>query len=366
MYHSNCLLMHMAGQVLPYAWGISMKKTKIWGLLFCVIACLTVWAVISQSRSFSLVQFRNTLLGSSAGWMIAAVLSMLGFILFEGAALLCIVKAFGYRRSFGRGFLYSAADIYFSAITPSATGGQPASAYFMMQDGIPGAVVTISLVANIIIYTLALLTVGTLGFVIRPDIFFHFHWPGRILIGLGYIILLGLTAAFFMLIAKPRILEKICWFFLKLGKKLHLVKSEEEKKRRLYHVMKDYRKCADAMAGNKIMFMKAFIFDLLQRLSQITVTLLVYMAIDGRAAMALDVWVTQCFVTIGTYSVPIPGGMGIADYLLIDGFQAFADEADAVNLELISRGVSFYICLIISALTVLAGMIYTRKRRNLR
>ena len=120
-----------------------MKKRRIWSLLFFALAVLTVWAVISQSENFSFTQFRDTLSNSSAAWMIAAVVSMLGFILFEGMAVLCIIKAFGYKRNFGRGFLYSAADIYFSSITPSATGGQPASAYFMMQDGIPGAVVTI-------------------------------------------------------------------------------------------------------------------------------------------------------------------------------------------------------------------------------
>lgn len=343
-----------------------MKRGKLWGLLFLVLAFFTVWAVISQSESFSFAQFQNTLRGSSAGWMIAAVISMLGFILFEGMALLCILKAFGYHMSFGKGFLYSAADIYFSAITPSATGGQPASAYFMMKDGIPGAVVTISLVANMIIYTLALLTVGMVGFMVRPAIFFRFHLPSKIFIIIGYIVLCGLTIAFYMLIARPHILEKICEFFLKLGKRIRLVKHEEKKRERLQQTMREYRQCANIMASNKIMFVKAFLFDLLQRLSQITVTLLVYLAIGGKAEMAIDVWFTQAFVAIGTYSVPIPGGMGVADYLLMDGFRAFFDEADAVNLELISRGVSFYVCMIVSAVTVLIGMIYTIKKRNSR
>lgn len=343
-----------------------MKKAKIWALLFLVLAFFTVWAVISQSKSFSFVQFQNTLCNSSVGWMIAATAGMLGFIMFEGMALLCIIEAFGYRRSFGKGFLYSAADIYFSAITPSATGGQPASAYFMMKDQIPGAVVTISLVANLIMYTLALLTVGTVGFVIRPTIFFHFHLPGRLFIIFGYLVLCGLTTAFYMLIAKPRILEKFCEFMIKLGRKLHLVKHEEKKREKLYGAMEEYRQCAKIMVSHKFAFVKAFVFNLLQRISQVTVTLFVYLAIGGNKAMAVDVWFTQSFVTIGTYSVPIPGGMGVADYLLIDGFQALFDEAAAVNLELISRGVAFYVCMIVSAVTVLIGTICTMRRRETR
>ena len=341
-----------------------MKKTKIWGLIFLVMALFTVWAVIAQSKSFSFAQFQDTLRSSSVGWMIAASVSMLGFIVFEGMALLCVVKALGYPRRFTKGFLYSAADIYFSAITPSATGGQPASAYFMMQDGIPGAVVTITLVANLILYTLALLTVGAVGFIIKPGIFLYFHMPGRILIIIGCIVLCGLTAAFGLLIAKPRILEKICEFFLKLGKRLHLVKREEEKREKLRRAMSEYRQSAAVMAEHKLIFVKVFLYDLFQRISQISVTLFVYLAIGGKGEQALDIWFTQSYVALGTYSVPIPGGMGVADYLLIDGFKNFMDEGAAVNLELISRGLSFYVSMIVSAITVLVGMIITMKRRK--
>ena len=341
-----------------------MKNGKKWGLLFLLIALLTVCAVIFQSKSFSFAQFQETLRSSSAGWMAAAVAAMLGFILFEGMSLLCILKEFGYQRSFGRGFLFSAADVYFSAITPSATGGQPASAYLMMKNGVPGAVVTITLVANMIMYTLALLTVGMAGFVVKPEIFLHFHLPGRILIIFGYMVLCGLAVAFFLMIAKPRILEKICEFFLKLGKKLHLVRHEKEKREKLYRAMEEYRQCAKVMTDHKLVFLKAYLFNLLQRVSQITVTLLVYLAIGGSTSLAADIWFTQSFAVLGTYSVPIPGGMGVADYLLIDGFRVFFDEAAAVNLELISRGMSFYVCMMISALTVFVGTIHTVKKRE--
>ncbi len=341
-----------------------MKRGKIWGVLFLLLALLTIWAVISNSEGFSLELLKRTLRDSSAGWMIAAAVSMLGFIVFEGMAILCILRAFGYSRKFGRGFLYSAADIYFSSITPSASGGQPASAYFMMKDGVPGGVVTITLLANLIMYTLALLTVGAVGAVFDMKIFFHFHLLGRFFILLGYGILCVLAAAFYMLVAKPRILERFCLFVLKAAKKIHLIKNIDGKRRKLYRAMKEYRSCADIMSGNKPMFLKAFFYNLLQRISQITVTLFVYLAVGGKMELAADIWFTQSFVAIGTYSVPLPGGMGVADYLLLDGFGAFFDEAEAVNLELISRGLSFYVCMIVSALTVLAGAVQILRRKK--
>ncbi len=340
-----------------------MNKWKIWwGLFFIALAFLTVWAVISNSKCFSFELLKDALKSSSAGWMAAALVSMLGFILFEGLALVCILKAFGFSVKPGRGFLYSSADIYFSAITPSATGGQPASAYFMMKDKIPGPVVTISLLSNLILYTFALAIVGMAGFILKPGIFLDFHLPGRLFIVFGYLILLGLTLIFYLLIAKPRFLEKICTFFLRLGKKLRIVRNEEKLSRRLKESMEEYGKCSDMMAEHKIMFVKAFILNLLQRVSQISVTAFVYLAFGGDPALAPDIWILQSFVAIGTFSVPIPGGMGVADYLMLDGFKSLMGEAQAVNLELTSRGLSFYVCMFISAVTVLAGAIYWMRR----
>ena len=341
-----------------------MKNGKKWGLLFLVLVALTVFAVVSQSENFSFAQFQDTLKHSSPGWMLAAAVSMAGFIFFEGMAILCILRVFGYQKGFGRGFLYSAADIYFSSITPSATGGQPASAYFMMKDEIPGAVVTISLVANMIMYTLALLTVGTAGMALRHELFFHFHLPSRIFIALGYVILWGLAIAFCMLIVKPRILERICLFFLRLGKKIRLIKNESQKRKAVYHAMKEYRQCAAVMADHKFIFVMAFLFNLLQRISQITVTFFVYLAIGGKVKTAIDIWFVQGCVAVGTYSVPIPGGMGVADYLLLDGLGNFMEEAGAVNLELISRGLSFYVCMAVSAFTVFLGMFCIMKKKR--
>ena len=53
--------------------------------------------------------------------------------------------------------------------------------------------------------------------------------------------------------------------------------------------------------------------------------------------------------------------MGISDYLMIDGFTEIMGEKMAYSVELISRGITFYICVLISGLITLVG--YCIKRR---
>ena len=130
--------------------SFSLKNRIIWTVVFIVIAALSVWAVVAQSGSFSFKSFFEFVKGSNPWWLLSATLSMLGFIIFEGIALIYVCRAMGYKTGFKGGFVYSAADIYVSAITPSATGGQPASAYFMIKDGLPGTVVTAALISTLV------------------------------------------------------------------------------------------------------------------------------------------------------------------------------------------------------------------------
>ena len=100
--------------------------------------------------------------------------------------------------------VYSSSDIYFSAITPSATGGQPASAYFMMKDKVPGAVTTIILLVNLTLYTVSIIVIGVLCFILRPTMVVHFSIVSKIMIFIGALVQFVLLTTFLLLVYKGK------------------------------------------------------------------------------------------------------------------------------------------------------------------
>ena len=108
----------------------------IWFVAALLLAVLTITAVL-KGGGVSPGELATDIRNLSIPGLLLAVSGMFGFIFFEGMALTVIVRGLGYPAKHRQGFVYSAADIYFSAITPSASGGQPASAFFMIRDGIP-------------------------------------------------------------------------------------------------------------------------------------------------------------------------------------------------------------------------------------
>lgn len=340
------------------------KKSKklLWSLAFVLIAVLTVWAVTSQNDSFSLPSFIQFLSTLDAKYVILAFLGMLGFIVFEALALRTIAKSFGYKRSITRNFTYSSADIYFSAITPSASGGQPASALFMVQDGIPASMTTVILIVNLVMYTFAIIFIGIICFILDPLIFLNFSTLSQILIIIGCAVQVMIAILFIMLLRHPRILYRICAFFLTILAKMHIVRNLEAKKSSLSNALETYRGYVQQIRGKKWMLIRAFIFNVLQRSSLIFVTLFAFLASGGSPSSALDMWVAQSMVVLGTNTVPIPGAMGISDYMMLDAFgkSGGLSEAFVVNLVLLSRSISFYFCVIICGLTFVIRCLLTK------
>lgn len=339
------------------------KKQALLMLLFASIAVLSIWAVVAQSREFSLAEFGVYIREASAPWLLVAACSMLGFILFEAVALLVLCRAQGKKQTVGQSFVYAASDIYFSAITPSATGGQPASAYFMMKDGIGGMQATAILVANLCMYTLSIVVISIVSLVLRFDIFLQFSGFSQILIVCGFFLQLGLLVFFFLILKHERLLHRMCSGVLGFLCKLHILKYREEKQRALDIYMENYRAQSKMITEHPKAMFWCFVFNFLQRVSQIAVTMFVYLATAGKGlAAALDLWFRQCYVVMGANCIPVPGAMGVSDYMMLDSFRSVMTESQAVNLELLSRSISFYCCVFICGAATLIQYFRVQKR----
>lgn len=337
------------------------KKRLLWFLVFLLLAFLTFRAIVSGATAFTAERFWELLRNASPLWMAAAVVSMGGFVFFEALSLRHLERFFGHARSVKRNTVYSAADIFFSAITPSATGGQPASAVFMVKDGIPTAVTTMCLLLNVMLYTVSILLIGLLCFLLAPQTFFAFSVPSRWLIAAGFVLQLLVVIGLLLLVLKERIILRLARFCMKLLHKLHLMRNIETRLASLEQMAKEYRACIQAFRGGARVVVGALILNILQRFCNVGVTLFVYLAVGGTTANALEVTVTQGFVILGSNAVPIPGAVGVADLLFLDGFKNLI--ADTACVELISRGISFYVCLGVCGLLTLCAAVRGRLKK---
>lgn len=335
-----------------------------WGFVFIVLAVATIWVITENTKDFSWKKLLSYLKSANPFWMIGAFCCMLGFVVFEGVALRRLEIFFGHRRSLLQNTVYSAGDVYFSAITPSATGGQPASAMLMIRDGIPGATTAMILLVNVMIYTVSLVLIGLFCLIFFPSIFLAFSIPSRVLILVGLSLQFIFVGVLMLLIVKEKIVIGIADWCMRLLQKLHLMRNIETHRENLARTAAEYRACADALKGHTGVVVRVLLCNLGQRLCNICVTVCVCFAVGVDLSSFVRLFVTQCYVVLGSNSVPIPGAVGVADGLFLDGFSSVLE--DTACIELLSRGISFYLCLILCAGLFFASMILhsVKQRRN--
>ena len=311
----------------------SVKKV-IWSFVSLALAVLTVKAVLDQNKRITLGQLLDSVGDFNKFWFVISALCALMYVWFEAIAIRTILKDAGYPRKRGQALIYSTADVYFSAITPSATGGQPASALFMIKDGVPAGVTTAALVLNLIMYNAALGALGIIALIISPGVI----RKGDKVFGLAF-----------------RLLD-----FLK---KKGMIKSGERTRNRLIKASGDYSACSEMISGRSGLLVKTFIWNLLQRASQISVPMFLYISAGGDRRKAAMVFSKQCLINIGYNYIPIPGAMGVADFLMLDGFKEVMGSDMAYRIELLSRGITFYLCVTLCGIITLIAHMIGRKKK---
>ena len=338
-----------------------ISKKLIWSIISFLLAILTIRVVLRQSRDISISDLVSAIGSSNKLFFILGVIAAALYVWFEGVAICSILKKSGYIRSPVKGLLYSTSDIYFSAITPSATGGQPASAFFMIRDGIPTGITTATLVLNLMMYTISIIVLGVIAIIISPMAFMEFSRLSKILITVGFATLSILALIFFVLLKNEEyIFKPLLKIFSFLCKK-KVIKEKERKLSKIEKIKNDYKMCSDMISDNKNVLIRAFLWNFFQRASQLFVPMLIFASLGGDKLKMAEVFSKQCLVTIGYNYIPIPGGMGISDYLMIDGFSRLMGEQMAYAVEMISRGITFYICVSISGIITLIGYFAGRK-----
>ncbi len=339
-------------------------KKWIWSLLSLLLAVLTIRMVMNQSMALSASQIVETIKLCDKTWLLFAVIAAGMYVWLEGKAIRVALDAAGCHRGAWSGLLYSTSDIYFSAVTPSAMGGQPASAYFMIRDDVPGGVAAAALVLNLIMYTLAIVVLGVLALIVHPTAFLEFNRVSRVLVLVGFAVLCVLSVLFVMVLKKG---DRFFGTAKRIAVFLHhrkLLKNVKKSLMKLEKAERDYENCIALIGRQQGIMLQVFVWAFLQRTAQILVPVFLYLSFGGKGNRAVLLFCKQCLITIGYNFVPIPGAMGVSDYLMLDGFKRIVEHNMAYRLELFSRGITFYCCVSLSGILTLIGYLAGRKKEE--
>lgn len=342
-----------------------MKKNKktIWNILFLILLCgATFWLMLKDQDLPAIIQ---CITEAKKSYLLIGIMLVVLFVCCESVIIHYMMQALHKKTRLYKCIKYSFIGFFFSCITPSATGGQPAQIYYMNKDGLDIPVSTLVLMIVTIGYKFVLVLIGFVLAVFYQDFIQNYLCETRFLFYLGLILNIGCITLMLMLVFWPNLAKRIIMWGMRVLQKLHFMKKDSIREKKLIDSMDQYHKAAAFFLSHKLVIFNVALISIFQRLVLFFVTYLVYCAFGLTQAGPWLVTMLQATISISVDMLPLPGGMGISESLFLKNFGQIFTSQYLLSGLLLSRGISYYALLLISAfVTMGAHLILTIKEKR--
>lgn len=336
------------------------KKKNLFNVLFLLVVFgLTIYGVF---KGEDLGEILHTISQVNVLYLIPGIACVIFFIWGESIIIHYMMGTLRIKTKKRTCFLYSCVGFFFSCITPSASGGQPAQIYYMKKNKIPISVSTLVLMIVTITYKSVLVFIGLFLAI------FQRGFVEKYLTGIVPVFYLGVAlnvfccALMLVLVFHPMLAKNLMVKGLKLLVRFHILKDKPDRMERLEHSMDQYNATAAYLKRHVKVIINVLIVTFLQRFALFFVTYFVYKAFGLSGAKIYDVVMMQAVISVSVDMLPLPGGMGISEKLFMMIFGPIFGAALLLPGMILSRGIAYYIQLLLSAcMTVVAHFVIGRK-----
>lgn len=330
-------------------------------ILFVVLLVTTYWAIFKDNSIIEIIEvFKNVNVYYTG---IAFVLAMV-FLILPGLYMKKILKYLGYKISVWKGFVYAAIEFYFSGITPSSTGGQPAQMYYMRKDKVPISASSIAVLLITAIYKLVLIVLGIFALIFNAKLIVSNGTVFNIIFVFGMLMNFLIIFGCLFLMFSKKLVKKISKKTVKLLAKLRISKSPEKLLEKIERHLEDYAKGAKYIKENMSISIKVFLLVLIQRVAMFSIGYFVYRALGQNTYGYFDIMFIQVAIALAIDSLPFPGGIGISEIMLTMIYTKIFGEELALPAMLLTRIVSYYCVLLVSSCLTMVNHIVVMKKEN--
>lgn len=338
-----------------------IRKFILYAILFIAIMGLTFWNVFRGQDFHGML----AAMGEMSGWyLLAAVFLAVSFVAMEGIMIWYLLRGIGEKQSLFRCFSYSFTGFFFSGITPSASGGQPMQLYYMNRDGcsFSASFAILMIIAVFNKFVMALLGVGILTFWNKP---LHTHLEGYYgLFCIGVLLHVGWVIILFLIMFRTAWIRKILYRLEHIPVRLNLWKESDARREKIDNFFSGYEETVRFLQDHKKMVAAIVAGSFLQRCCTLILVCVVYRGL-GLLEMALpSIFFLQASVSVAVEMLPIPGAQGVTEAMYSSVFGAIFPGHYLVASICISRGISFYLVLIIGGICALLRLFTEKKNKT--
>jgi len=326
----------------------SLFKSIFRVFFFLVFAVLTFYIVFKDNNVFEII---DNVKSVNVVFIAIAIISMFIFISCEGINIRRVLITCGCKISLLQSFKYALVGFFFSSITPSASGGDPAQLYFMSKDNLPISHSALALLVELSSFQFVSIMIAVLGFIYNYDLLMNKIGHIKYFMFLGLIINIIILLCLLVMIFSKRFALKFMEIICKILK-FFKYKRVDVFREKFTSQIEEYHKCSIYLKNNKFVLCKIILTTTLQLFLYHSIPYFVYLSFGLNGVSYVTFLFMEAVLYISVSSLPLPGAMGVSEGGFMLMFKMFFPTSIISTAMLISRGISFYLSVLISGLLI--------------
>lgn len=335
------------------------KRPYLFSIIYMSVTVVAI--ILILFFAVDLDEIRQALEGFNIWWLFGCLAALLLYWLADALLLHDITHYMYQRVSFGQSLKVGLIGLYYCALTPSSTGGQPMQVVYMRRDGIPVGTATSIVSIKFVIYELSLCSLYIAGMCLRGSYFYTYHNEAFWLAVLGFVINLAAVVVIILSIVNKKLVLKIGCGLISLLSKLRIVKKKDQTVENLRHTIDDYHMAAAYISKHKLRALGSYIISVLNLSFLFVIPYLIYLSFGYSANNVLDIFAMEAMLFLAVSFIPLPGAAGASEGGFLLFFGPFFGAATGVAM-LVWRFLTYYMILIVGSLLVVFDEVISLKR----
>lgn len=297
-------------------------------------------------------------------WIVLCLSAYLAYLVFDGISLWYFLRRAGHPVSVGRALFVTITGLYYSNITPGATGGQPMQVYYLNKSKVPIGIGTSALTVKYFCFQFMLMVIGTILWIAHGPFIAEQVGASMWILVVGYVYNAVAVCGILLMAVSRRVVWFLMKLIIRLCAKLHIIKDPEGTSLKWRDGLETFHSSIMMLRDKPWDFVIQLALGALQILAQMLVTFFIYHAFKLEGHTYSQITAIAVMLYISASYTPLPGASGAQEGVFTLYYAQIFPDGIRLMALLLWRFFTYYISLIIGAITTVGNGFMPGKKKQ--
>ena len=323
-------------------------------LFFTLLIVLTFYFIL---RNQNLNELFSIIKNVNIYYILLAIISMLLFFIIESINVRFTLKNLGEVISLPKVLKNTLICFFFNGITPAATGGEPMEIYYLSKDKVKSSNAILALLIQSCGFLIVSILFGIISAIINYKVFTHYLiWIFILAVSMSTIVLTIMLICIF----SPKLMDKVIDIIIIIIRFITINRIKLSKAK-FNKTIETYKDSSIFIKSNIKVFLRNILRNSIQVIFFYLIPYFVYKSLGLSGYSVLKFIGLEAILYSATSSIPLPGAIGISETVYLLLFKNVLVGNYLNSAMILSRGISFYLYVMVGLITLIINSIYLKK-----